>query len=108
MPQDLPAIENLDDDALRALIEGARKLLEKRDRERKQKALADAKALLEAAGLSVSDLQPKKSGGKKKPARPTGQVFTNPADASQTYTTGRGRPPKWFSDMQKAGAKLSK
>jgi DNA-binding protein H-NS len=53
-----------------------------------------------AAGLSLADL----IGQAPRKGRSVAVKYRNPKDASQTWT-GRGRPPRWFADAMKKGAK---
>lgn len=55
----LDSLETLSDEQLRAVIARAGQLLKQHDRERKQKALADARTLLAAAGLSLRSVRAK-------------------------------------------------
>ena len=101
-------LQDMTDEQLSGLIEDAQAEQQRRQKAKRQKALDEAKAILSAAGLSLRDALAGSGGsGKKKaagkPALKQGQRYVNPANSSQVYTTGRGRPPKWFSDLQARG-----
>lgn len=97
-------LKALDDNQLRAVIDQAGTLLKEREADRKQKAIEEAKAKLAAVGLTFRDVvKTKTDKGKARAPLPPGQSYVNPSDSSQTYTTGRGRPPKWFAELQAKG-----
>src|SRR5580704_2003756 len=52
----IDTLESLKDDELRSVIDRSNELLEQRDRQRKEKALGEARALLESVGLSLKDV----------------------------------------------------
>ena len=60
----LETLETLDDKKLRAVIVRAGELLKQRDRERKQKALAEARTILASAGLSLKGVTARDKGVK--------------------------------------------
>lgn len=95
-------LQSLNDSELQEIIKQAGEILKERENTKKQKAIEDAKAKLASVGLTFRDVAAPKAKAKNKPL-PQGQKYTNPADASQTYTTGRGRPPKWFADLHAKG-----
>jgi hypothetical protein len=53
----LESLETLNDEQLMALIARAGALLKQHDRERKDRALADARSILAGAGLSLKHLE---------------------------------------------------
>jgi Asp-tRNA(Asn)/Glu-tRNA(Gln) amidotransferase A subunit family amidase len=61
----LDSLSELEDDGLRAIIGRAEELLAQHDKERKAKALEEARATLAAVGLTLKDL----SRSKGKPAK---------------------------------------
>src|SRR5262245_13048041 len=95
-------LEALDDAGLQGVISRAEQLLKDRAADRRQQAIDEAKARLASVGLTFRDVVGK-SKGPAKPGAATGTKYINPADPSQTYTTGRGRPPKWFAALQAKG-----
>jgi hypothetical protein len=66
----LESLEMLKDEQLQAVIARAGELLKQHDRERKDKALADARSILASAGLSLKDLGVTGRGGKARDDRP--------------------------------------
>ena len=77
----LDSLEKLGDDDLRAVIARADALLKKHDTERKEKALAEARATLAAVGLSLKDLA-RKAPKAKAPLHHSGRTYQHPADKS--------------------------
>ena len=93
----LETLNTFPDDDLRAIIAHAGSLLKQRDRERKENALEQAKAILSQAGLSLKELS------KTKPRRAheslrAGMRFFNSENPHQAYEVGKGRPPGWFTN----------
>jgi hypothetical protein len=64
----LDTLDGLNDGELQAVIARSQELLKRRDEERKANALAEARAILAAAGLSLSDIA--KGNGVKKNGKP--------------------------------------
>lgn len=61
----LDTLNELKDEELQAVIARSDELLKQRDRERKDKAMEEARAILAGAGLSLKDIaKPHKNGGK--------------------------------------------
>lgn len=93
----LETLKTLTDDGLRGVIDQAGNLLKQRDKERKEAALEQARAILTQAGLSLKEV------GKTKPKRPdnktlrAGMRFFNAENPDQIYEVGKGRPPGWFA-----------
>jgi DNA-binding protein H-NS len=109
-------LNELRDDELRAFISQADGILKQRDDERKAraivdaravqaKALNDAKAVLEAAGLSLKDLG---GNGKKKatkgPVYHAGHAYQHPADKTLVWN-GKGKKPRWLVELESEGEK---
>ena len=73
----LDSLEGLKDDELQAVIGKSNELLQERDRQRKDKALGEARALLESVSLSLKDVaatKPQKNGGNKSVAYHAGRM----------------------------------
>jgi len=92
------------DDDLRAVIARAKELLMQHDTERKEKALAEARATLAAVGLSLKDLNGKKKNGVKGPVYHGGQVYQHPTDKALTWA-GKGKKPGWLVAIEAEGKK---
>ena len=95
-------LESLTYDQLKAVVARSYDLLTTRDRQRKDKAIEDARALLASAGLTLRDLGKKVS----KPAtgfKPkAGHTYQHPDNPALTCL-GTGNKPKWWHDALKAG-----
>jgi len=79
----LDSLEGLKDDELQAVIGRSNELLQERDRQRKDKALGEARALLESVGLSLKDVaaaKPQKNGGGKSAAYHAGRQYQHPRE----------------------------
>ena len=81
--------------------------MEMRSREARQNLLQEFRDKAKAMGVTLEELMSgQKSKGK---TRATGRTvaakYANPADASQTWT-GRGKRPRWVSDLLAAGKSL--
>jgi len=100
-------LNEMRDDELQTTIEQATKLLKQRDEDRKAKAIVDARAMqakasnearviLEAAGLSLKDLNGK---GKRRAAKPatyhTGHTYQHPVNKALLWN-GKGKKPGWL------------
>lgn len=101
MAFDPSQLTNLTDDELRSLITAAGDLLVERREAAKQKAIEEARAKLAEVGLTFRDL----GGGTATPRKRSsklrnGDRYANPVDPSQVHVVGRGRPPKWFTDLE--------
>lgn len=108
-PEMLETLETADEGTLREMIERANALLAERQRQRRQDAMEKAAFDLEAAGISADEFSEylrRRVQGKKPPAgRPKTLKgrYVNPANPEQAYELGRGRPPRWFSELEASG-----
>jgi DNA-binding protein H-NS len=111
----LDTLDALNDDELRALTAHANELLKLHDDERKAKAIADAKALrvkmladtralLAQAGLSLKDMGTKKPRSGKAPAYHVGRSYQHPANKDLTWN-GKGQKPGWLRELEGEGGK---
>lgn len=94
-----PDLEQLDIQQLEQLIEGAKALLEIRLRERKARAMMQARAILEEAGVSPRELARTKADKKQGLVVKQGVTYVNPDNPSESWTAGKGRRPKWLSAL---------
>ena len=113
----LDMLESLDEAGLHDVIRRAGELLKEREQSKRREAIEQARAILEGAGLSIEELMtvakrpPGKKSRRTKADSPTGNVggsrkglrFANPTDPSQVYEPGRGRAPKWYSELKAKG-----
>jgi DNA-binding protein H-NS len=99
-------LDALQDDELRGTRCLIDEILEKRDQDRKAKAIIDAKATLAAAGLSLKDLN---GNGKKKAAKGpvyhTGHTYQHPGDKTLVWN-GKGKKPGWLVALENDGIKV--
>jgi DNA-binding protein H-NS len=97
-------LEKLDDSELENVIGRAQGLLAARKEQRRKDALEAARAKLAEAGLTPADLM---AATRKKSAKSDviagGQVYVNPENPKQKWTSGRGRRPSWFKALEKKG-----
>lgn len=103
MPFDPRQLTDLTDDDLRSLITAAGDLLVERRESAKQQAIEDARARLAEVGLTFRDLGGGTPGKRRSSKLHNGDKYTNPLDPAQVHIVGRGRPPKWFSDLESKG-----
>ena len=96
-------LNELRDDELQTTIEQAKTLLKQRDDDRKAKAMAQAKATLAAAGLSLKDL-----GGKSKrkngrgPVYHAGHSYQHPTNKTLVWNR-KGKKPGWLVTLEAEG-----
>lgn len=90
------------DDDLRAIIARAEELLKQHDTERKDKAMAEARATLAAVGLSLKDLNGKGRKASKGPVYHGGQIYQHPTNKALTWA-GKGKKPAWLVTLEKEG-----
>lgn len=100
----LDTLEGLEDADLRAVIARAQELLEQHDRERKAKALSDARALLESVGLSLKDVAAGKAKAVKAPAYKGGHIYEHPGNKTLTWNA-KGQKPNWLRELEASGGK---
>jgi DNA-binding protein H-NS len=95
-------LEKLGDVDLQAIISRAQELLKQRDMERKDKALAEARATLAAVGLTMKDLARKAPVKSKGPVYHSGRQYQNPANKAQVWS-GKGKKPAWLTSLEAEG-----
>lgn len=111
----LDSLSALSDADLSAFGDRVKEIQKARDEERKAKALADAKALkakmlaeqravLATAGLSLKDMNAKKARTGKAPAYHVGRQYRHPSDAALTWN-GKGQKPGWLRELEGEGGK---
>jgi DNA-binding protein H-NS len=101
----LDTLDALNDDDLRAVIGRAEALLKQHDTERKDKALEQARAILESVGLSLKDVAGKpqrRSVQAKSAAYHTGRTYQHPTNNALTWN-GKGKRPAWISALEAEG-----
>jgi hypothetical protein len=94
-------LDALNDEELRTTIKHSEELLKKRDTDRKAKALADARALLASAGLSLKDLGGKAQ-RKSAPLYKGGRLYQHPENKALLWKAN-GQKPNWLRDLEGRG-----
>lgn len=100
----LDSLENLKDDELQAVIGRAGELLKEHDRQRKDKALADAGAILAAAGLSLRDVGRKGKPKGKAAAYRGGHRYQHPTK-NELVWNAKGQKPGWLRQLEAEGGR---
>jgi H-NS histone family len=101
----LDSLEKCADDELRAMIARAEELLAQHDRQRKDKALEQARAILAGAGLNLRDVasgRPKN--GCKGPVYHGGRRYQHPTNKALTWNA-KGQKPTWLRELEGSGGK---
>jgi hypothetical protein len=100
----LETLDVLKDEDLRAIIGRAEELLKQHDRERKDKALEDARAILASAGLSLRDVAGKATGAKsgRGPAYRSGHHYQHPSKKELVWSA-KGQKPRWVRELEAEG-----
>lgn len=102
----LETLDALNDDELQTLIGRANELLKERDRQRKEKALEQARAILAGAGLSLKDVtaKPHKNGNGKGPVYHGGRHYQHPANKALVWNA-KGQKPNWLRELEAQGGR---
>lgn len=102
----LETLNDLKDEELQGIIARSNELLKERDRQRKAKALEDARAILARAGLSLRDvaLGKPKGANAKGPVYRGGRQYQHPANKALIWTA-KGQKPNWLRELEAAGGK---
>jgi hypothetical protein len=100
------SLETLTDEQLQSVITRAGELLKQHDRERKEKALADAQTILASAGLSLRDVTSKGKGSKisKPPVYRSGHSYQHPTKPELVWNA-KGQKPGWLRELEREGRK---
>lgn len=88
-------LTKLTDPELTQLIATAQGLLQTRAEKRKSDAMEQIRQIAATVSINVSFDAGRKARGTK-PMLKAGDRYVNPADASQAYIVGKGKPPQWF------------
>ena len=97
----LDTLDGLGDVDLRAVVARAEELLAQHDKERKDKALEQARATLAAVGLTLKDLA-RKVPKAKAPVYHAGHTYQHPANKALTWP-GKGKKPGWLTALEADG-----
>lgn len=88
-------LNKLTDPELTQVIAHAQELLQIRAEKRKNDAMEQIRQIAATVRINVSFDSSRKARGNK-PMLKAGDRYINPADASQSYIVGKGKPPNWF------------
>jgi hypothetical protein len=103
----LDSLEKLGDDELQAVIDRSNELLKERDRQRKDKALDQARLILTGAGLSLRDVatgRPNKNGNGKGPVYHGGKQYQHPTNKTLIWNA-KGQKPNGLRELEASGGK---
>jgi len=101
----LDMLDALGDDDLRAVNARCFELLKQHDTQRKEKALSEARTLLESVGLNLKDLARKAPAPKSKgPVYHAGRAYQHPANKALVWP-GKGKKPAWLAALEMEGGK---
>ena len=100
----LDMLDALGDDDLRAISAQCEVLLKQHDGERKEKALDQARAMLAAVGLKLSDLNAKGRKAAKGPVYHGGHSYQHPTNKALIWNA-KGKKPGWLSALEAEGGK---
>jgi DNA-binding protein H-NS len=101
----LDMLDALGDDDLRSVSARCEVLLKEHDTQRKEKAINDARALLQAVGLNLKDVARKAPAAKAKgPVYRAGHTYQHPTNKALTWP-GKGKRPTWLTTLEADGGK---
>jgi DNA-binding protein H-NS len=96
-------LNELQDDELRGTRGLIDEILQKRDEDRKAKAIIDARAILTAAGLTPKDLGGHgKAKSAKGPVYHSGHQYQHPTNKTLVWS-GKGKKPGWVNALEAEG-----
>jgi DNA-binding protein H-NS len=102
----LDSLEKLGDGELRAVAARCEELLAQHDRQRKDKALEEARNILAGAGLSLRDVaagKPHKNGSKGSVYH-AGKQYQHPTNKALVWNA-KGQKPTWLRELEATGGK---
>ena len=102
----LDSLEKLGDVELSAVAARCEELLAQHDRQRKDKALEEARVILAGAGLNLKDVaagKPHKNGGKA-PMYHAGRQYQHPTNKALNWNA-KGQKPTWLRELEASGGK---
>lgn len=100
----LETLNELHDDDLRAVIGQCEELLALHDKERKTKAMEDARAVLALAGLTLKDLTKAKGKPAKGQLYKGGHSYQHPGNKALVWAA-KGKKPHWLVELEAEGGK---
>ena len=96
------ALTKLTDPELTQVIATAQDLLQTRAEKRKSDAMDQIREIAAKVQINVSFDAGRKAKGTK-PMLHAGDRYVNPADVTQSYVVGKGKPPHWFVALRDKG-----
>lgn len=96
------ALTKLTDPELTQVIATAQDLLQTRSEKRKSDAMEQIREIAAKVQINVSFDAGRKNKGTK-PMLHAGDRYVNPADVTQSYIVGKGKPPHWFVALRDKG-----
>jgi DNA-binding protein H-NS len=102
----LASLDEVPDDGLHTIETRCQELQVLHDKERKDKALEQARTILTAAGLSLQDVAAGKmhKNGGKAPSYRSGMQYQHPNNKALVWNA-RGQKPHWLRDLESEGRK---
>lgn len=101
----LVSLPELEDDGLSTIQTRCGELKALHDRERKEAALEQARAILAGAGLNLKDVAAKPHrNGVKHPVYHGGRTYQHPANKAQTWNA-KGQKPGWLRELEATGGR---
>ena len=100
----LDTLDALGDGDLRAVAARCEELLAQHDKERKDKALEQARAILSGVGLSLRDVASGKKNGNKGPTYHGGRQYQHPTNKALIWNA-KGQKPTWLRELEASGGK---
>lgn len=102
----LETLDTLTKDELRAVNIRSAELIRQHEKEEKENAIRNARAILEAAGLSLRDVAAKVKAGRSStgPAYRGGHRYQHPTKKDLVWTA-KGQKPNWLRQLEKDGSR---
>jgi DNA-binding protein H-NS len=100
----IDTLNELNDSELQAVIARSDEILTARDRQRKEKAIEDARAILAGAGLSLKDIAKPQKNGAKGHVYHAGRRYEHPTNKTLIWN-GKGQKPNWLRELETQGGK---
>jgi len=95
-------LDTLNDDELREIIARSQELLKQHDRERKERALAEARSLLSSVGLSLKAVAGKAA--RHSAVYKGGRLYRHPAKPELVWNA-KGQKPNWLRELEREGGR---
>src|SRR5947209_330854 len=96
-------LDTHEDDDLRGVITRCDEILKARDKERKEHAVEQARAILQIAGLTFQDAVGKAKNGKGKPPAYRGGFRYQHPNKPELVWNAKGQKPNWLRELEGQG-----